>query len=106
MPRVSHLRSDYPLNLTLLEHAHAYPSTWFYVAGFTPRTILTSPLRHNRSLPIGFYQWYSTNSCSFACVPCNEFRLHVDEQLTTPVEIDMQFRSTQYPCVAGVVVVP
>src|SRR5271165_4055097 len=67
MPRVSHLRSDYPLNLTLLEHAHAYPSTWFYVAGLTPRTILTSPLRHRGPLPISFYQRYCINSCSFAC---------------------------------------
>jgi hypothetical protein len=69
MPPFSYLRSDYPLNLTLLEHAHACPSTWFHIAGLTPRTILTSPLRHNCPLPISFYQRYSTNSCSFACVP-------------------------------------
>ena len=69
MRRFSHLRSDYPLNLTLLEHAHACPLTWFYVAGLIPRTILTSPLRHRGPLPISFYQRYSTNSCSFACGP-------------------------------------
>ena len=69
MLRFSHLRSDYPLNLTLLEPAHACPSTWFFVAGLTPRTILTSPLRHNSPLPISFYQRYCTNSCSFACAP-------------------------------------
>jgi hypothetical protein len=69
MPPFSHLRSDYPLNLTLLEHAHACPLTWFYIAGRTPRTILTSPLRHNGPFPISFYQKYCTNSCSFACVP-------------------------------------
>ena len=69
MPPFSDLRSDYPLNLTLLEHAHACPSTWFYVAGVTPRTMLTSPLRHNSPLPISFYQRYCINSCSFACAP-------------------------------------
>ena len=69
MPPFSHLRSDYPLNLTLLEHVHACPLTWFYLAGLTPRTILTSPLRHNNPLPISFYQRYCTNSCSFACAP-------------------------------------
>src|SRR5271168_2625652 len=69
MPRVSHLRSDYPLTLTLLEHAHACPSTCFYIAGLTPRTVLTSPLRLNSRLPISFYQRYCTNSWSFACAP-------------------------------------
>ena len=69
MPPFSHLRSDYPLNLTLLEHVHVCPLTWFYIAGLTPRTILTSPLRHNSPLPISFYQRYCTNSCSFACAP-------------------------------------
>ena len=69
MPPFSHLRSDYPLNLTLLEHVPACPLTWFYLAGLTPRTILTSPLRHNIPLPICFYQRYCTNSCSFACAP-------------------------------------
>lgn len=67
MPPFSHLRSDYPLNLTLLEHVPACPLTWFYLAGLTPRTILTSPLRHNIPLPICSYQRYCTNSCSFAC---------------------------------------
>ena len=69
MPPFSHLRSDYPLNLTLLEHAPARPSTWFYIAGLTPRTILTSPLRHNSPLSISLCQRYCANSCSFACVP-------------------------------------
>jgi hypothetical protein len=70
MPRFSHLRSDYPLNLTLLEHVHACPSTWFYIAGLpSPHTILISPLLHNGPLPISFYQRYCANSCSFACVP-------------------------------------
>ena len=69
MPRFSQLRSDYPLNLTLVEHVNVCPLTWFYVAGLTPRTILTSPLRHNSPLPISFYQRYCTNSCSFACAP-------------------------------------
>src|SRR5208282_5050002 len=101
MPPFSHLRSDYPLNLTLLEHAHACPSTWFYIAGLTPRRILTSPLRHNSPLPISFYQRYCTNSCSFACAPLarkspfgltparaslQRVRLPIDEHLTTPIE--------------------
>jgi hypothetical protein len=68
MPPFSHLRSDYPLNLTLLERLHACPLTWFYIAGHTPRTILTSPLRHNSPLPISFYQRYCARSCSFAWV--------------------------------------
>jgi hypothetical protein len=101
MRTFSNLRSDYPLNLTLLEHAHACPSTWFHIAGLSPRTILTSPLRHNCPLPISFYQRYSTNSCSFACVPLarkspfgltpageslQRVPLHIDELSTTPIE--------------------
>ena len=68
MPRVSHLRSDYPLNLTLLEHVNACPLTWFYAAGLPPRTILISPLRHHDLVLISFYQRYCINSCSFAWV--------------------------------------
>lgn len=69
MPPFSRLRSDYPLNLTLLEHVPACALTWFYLAELTPRTILTSPLRHNITLPICSCQRYCTNSCWFACAP-------------------------------------
>ena len=55
MPPFSHLRSDYPLNLTLVERLHACPLTWFYIAGVTPRTILISPLRHHDPVRISFY---------------------------------------------------
>src|SRR5271157_1875367 len=124
MPRVSHLRSDYPLNLTLLEHAHAYPSTWFYVAGLTPRTILTSPLRHRGPLPISFYQRYCINSCSFAWVPLARkspfgltparaslqrvpasYRRAIDDPRRTPMCKSARQHSTQYLGVAGFVVV-
>jgi hypothetical protein len=65
----SYLRSDYPLNLTLLEPARVCALTWFCVTVLTPRMILISPLRHNAPFPISFYQRYCTNSCSFAWVP-------------------------------------
>jgi hypothetical protein len=68
MPLFSYLRSDYPLNLTLLEHAHACPSTCFYIAELTPRTIRISLRLHNSPLPISFYQRYCARSCSFAWV--------------------------------------
>jgi len=102
MPLFSHLLSDYPLNLSLLEHVHACPLTWFYIAGLhSPHMILISPLLHNGPLPISFYQRYCANSCSSACVPLagkspfgltparaslREFRLPIDEHLTTPIE--------------------
>jgi hypothetical protein len=102
LPPFSHLRSDYPLNLTLLEHVRVCALTWFYIAGLTsPRTILISPIRHNDPVPVRFYSRSCANSRSFACVPLagkstfgltparasvREFRLHIDEQLTPPVE--------------------
>ena len=70
MLRFSHLRSDYPLNLTLLEHVNVYPLTWFYVAGLTPRTILTSTLRHHDPVLISFYprSCANPNSSVFAAL--------------------------------------
>ena len=102
MPPFSHLRSDYPLTLTLLEHVHACALTWFYIAGLTsPRTLLISPTRHNGSVPVIVYPRVGANSRSFVYVPLagkspfgltparaslREFRLYSDEQLTTPGE--------------------
>jgi hypothetical protein len=102
MPPISRLRSDYPLNLTLLEHVHACVPTWFYVAGLTPpRTLLISVIRHNGPASVSFYPTVGATSRSFACIPSArkstfgltparaslcEFRLHIDEHLTTPIE--------------------
>jgi hypothetical protein len=124
MPEFSHLRSDYPLNLTLGEHARACPSTWFYIAGLTPRTILTSPLRHHDPVLISFYprSCANPNSSVFAALtnkstcgltPAHASvrvsQLHIDEQLTTSSNVDVHIRawqhSTQNLMVAGFVVV-
>jgi hypothetical protein len=107
MPRVSHLRSDYPLNLTLLEHVPACPLTWFYIAGLNPRTILTSPLRHNDPVLISSYprSCANPNSSVFAAsankstcgltpaqASVRVYQLHIDEQLTTSSNIDVHIR--------------
>jgi hypothetical protein len=102
MPPLTHLRSDYPLNLTLLEHLYTCALTWSNIVGLTsPRTIPTSLIRHNHPVPISIYPRSCANSCSFACAPLagkstcgltraraseRELRLHIDEQSTTPVE--------------------
>ena len=98
----SDLRSDYPLHLTLLERLYTCALTWFYIAGLTlPRTIPISLIRHNHPVPIIIYPRSCANICSSACAPSagksicgltparasvREFRLHIDEQLTTLVE--------------------
>jgi hypothetical protein len=107
MLRFSHLRSDYPLNLTLLEHVPACPLTWFYIAGLNPRTILTSPLRHNDPVLISSYprSCANPNSSVFAAsankstcgltpaqASVRVYQLHIDEQLTTSSNIDVHIR--------------
>ena len=48
MPTFIELRPDYPLILTLLEHAYRCALTWFYIAGFTwARTIPFPLIRQN-----------------------------------------------------------
>jgi hypothetical protein len=118
MPPFSHLRSNYPLNLTLLERQYMCALTRFYIAGLTsPRTIPISLLRHNHPIAISIYPRSCSNACSSACAPlaskstCRvcRFRLHIDEQLMTPVEPmckSARQHSTQYLRVAGFVVVP
>jgi len=107
MPPFSHLRSDYPLNLTLVEHVNVCPLTWFYVAGLTPRTILISPLRHHDPVLISFYprSCANRNSSVFAALtnkstcgltPAHAsvrvYQLHIDEQLTTSSNVDVHIR--------------
>jgi len=107
MPPFSHLRSDYPLNLTLVEHVNVCPLTWFYVAGLTPRTILISPLRHHDPILISFYprSCANPNSSVFAALASKStcgltpahasvgvYQLHIDEQLTTSSNIDVHIR--------------
>ena len=107
MPRFSQLRSDYPLNLTLVEHVNVCPLTWFYVAGLTPRTILISPLRHHDPVLISFYprSCANRNSSVFAALtnkstcgltPAHAsvrvYQLHIDEQLTTSSNVDVHIR--------------
>jgi len=102
MPRFSHLRSDYPLNLTLFKDPYACTLTWCYMAGFTSaRTIPLPLIRHNHPVPVSFYTWSCANFRSSACAPsasgstwgftparalAREFRPHIDEQLTPPVK--------------------
>jgi len=107
MPRFSHLRSDYPLNLTLVEHVNVCPLTWFYVAGLTPRTILISRLRHHDPVLISFYprSCANRNSSVFAALtnkstcgltPAHAsvrvYQLDIDEQLTTSSNVDVHIR--------------
>jgi hypothetical protein len=107
MLRFSHLRSDYPLNLTLLEHVNVYPLTWFYVAGLPPRTILISPLRHHDPVLISFYSksCANPNASVFAALanrstcgltPAHAsvrvYQLHIDELLTTSSNVDVHIR--------------
>ena len=112
MPPLTHLRSDYPLNLTLLEHLHTSALTWFNIAGLTsPRTIPASLIRHNHLVPISIYCRSCANSCSFACAPMagkstsgltrarasvRELRLHIDEQLKAPSNTDVQIRTATF----------
>lgn len=102
MPTFIELRADYPLILTLLEHAYRCALTWFYIAGFTSaRTILFPLIRQNYRVPGSLYIGPSANFGSSACAPSasestwrltpahaslREFQSHVDEQLTSPVE--------------------
>jgi hypothetical protein len=109
MPPFSHLRPDYPLYLTLFDRVHECALTRFYIAGLTScRPIRISPLRHNGPAPVSFYPRSCANSRSFAFAPCaskstcgltparaslREFRLYIDEQLTTPSNTDMRRRA-------------
>jgi hypothetical protein len=96
MPLFSDLRSDYPLNLTLLEHEHACVLTWFYRAGLTsgrgiPVSLIGSKWwflsrllvdrafdaqhysgtngRHYHSVEPGICTGSRTNFCSSVCAP-------------------------------------
>jgi len=102
MPTFIELRADYPLILTLLEHAFPCALTWFYIAGFTSaRTIPLPMIRQNRPVPVSLYTGPSANVCSSACAPSasestwrltpahaslRELQSYVDEQLMSPTE--------------------
>src|SRR6202044_567542 len=102
MPTFIELRADYPLILTLLEHAFSCALTWFYIAGFTSaRTIPFPMIRQNRPVPVSLYTGPSANACSSACAPSasestwrltpahaslRELQSYVDEQLMSPAE--------------------
>jgi len=128
MPLFSDLRSDYPLNLTLLERPYARALKQSYRAGLTSARGIAVPLigskwwflsrllvdrafdaqhysgtngRHCHSVEPRIYTGSRTNFCSSACAPSTsestcglthvralvrEFRLHIDEQRTPPVE--------------------
>jgi hypothetical protein len=112
MPTFIELRADYPLILTLLEHAFPCALTWFYIAGFTSaRTIPFPMIRQNRPVPVSLYTGPSANVCSSACAPSaseSTWRLtpahaslrkrqsHVNEQLILPADTTAQL------CVAAV----
>ena len=124
MPPFSHLRPDYPLYLTLFDHVHECALTRFYIACLTScRPIRISPVRHHGPTPVSSYPRSCANSRSFAFAPfaskstcgltparasLREFRLYIDEQLTTPSNTDMRRRAATlnsiYLAVAGFVV--
>ena len=102
MPTFIELRADYPLILTLLEHAFPCALTWFCIAGFTSaRTIPFPMIRQNRPVPVSLYTRPSANVCSSACAPSasestwrltpahaslRELQSYVDEQLMSRTE--------------------
>ena len=107
MPRFSHLRSDYPLNLTLLEHVNVCPLRWFYAAVLRRLTILISPFRHHDPVLISFYARSCANphssvlpalannsTCGLtpARASVRVCQLRIDEQLTTSPNIDVHSR--------------
>ena len=70
MPTFIELRPDYPLILTLLEHAYPCALTWFYIAGFTwARTIPFPMIRQNYPVTVSLCTGPSPNSCSSASTP-------------------------------------
>jgi hypothetical protein len=106
MPRFIELRADYPLILTLLEHAYPCALTSFYVAGFiSARTIPFLLIRQNYPVPVSLYTGPSANFCSSSCAPSEsestrrltpahaslrERQSHVNEQLRFPADASAQ----------------
>jgi hypothetical protein len=106
MPTFIELRADYPLILTLLEHAYHCALTWFYIAGFTSARMIPFPLiRRNCPVPVSLYTVPSANFCSSASAPSasesnwrltlahaslRELQSHVDEQLMAPLSTTAQ----------------
>jgi hypothetical protein len=102
MPTFIELRADYPLILTLLEHASHCALTWFYIAGFTSARMIPFPLiRQNCPVPVSLYTVPSANFCSSASAPTasgstwgltlahaslRQLQSHIDEQLMPPAE--------------------
>jgi hypothetical protein len=128
MPLFSDLRSDYPLNLTLLERLYAGALKQSYRVGLISARGISVPLIgsmwwflsrllldrafdaqhysgtygcHGHSVEPRICTGSRTNFCSSACAPSTsestcrltqvrasvrEFRLHIDEQRTPPVE--------------------
>jgi hypothetical protein len=106
MPRFIELRADYPLILTLLEHAYPCALTWFYVAGFiSARTIPFLLIRQSYPVPVSLYTGPSANFGSSACAPSasestwrltpahaslRERQSHLNEQLMFPADTTAQ----------------
>lgn len=106
MPTFIELRADYPLILTLLEHAKRCALTWFYIAGFTSaRTVPFLLIRQHYPVPVTLYTGPSANFGSSACalsasestwrltsahVSLRERQSHIDEQLMFPADTTAQ----------------
>jgi hypothetical protein len=102
MPTFIELRPDYPLILTLLEHAYPWARTWFYIAGFTSARTIPFPLiRQNYPVPVSLCTGPGANFCSSACAPSasestwrltqahaslRDLQSHVDEELMSPAK--------------------
>ena len=100
MPTFIELRPDYPLILTLLEHAYRCALTWFYIAGFTwARTIPFPLIRQNYPVTVSLCTGPSPNFCSSASTPSaskstwrltpahawlRELQSHADAQALSP----------------------
>jgi hypothetical protein len=106
MPTFIELHADYPLILTLLEHASHCALTWFYIAGFTSARMIPFPLiRQNCPVPVSLYTVPSANFCSSASAPSasgstwrltlahaslRELQSHVGEELMPPLSTTAQ----------------
>ena len=102
MPSLIELRADYPLILTLLDPSYFCVLTCSYIARLpSAYQVPQPPIRPDHLVSVWFYIRLRSNFGSSACAPSacesawqltpahaslREFRSHVDEQLTSPVE--------------------
>jgi hypothetical protein len=102
MASFTHLRSDYPLVLTLLGPAYSHDLTGSYIArSISPRAILVPVIRLKHPAPVSISTTFRSSFCPSSCarsasegtwglIPApallREIQLHADKQSMSPAD--------------------